>query len=520
NLMSALAKADWGRFRYYSSRIQSVGVGQTVKTDLPPESAALVQMFHGPSSLLPNIKTISWRFIHNQNYMSILPFIGPQLEDLSLEMDEGIDNVAKLLLLQNLSHRVSTLESLRLTSPGFAHHISTPLSTLISSLPNLEHLELPSFFLTQEVVAAAARLPLLVECLSYSKWTKNAESYHESGMCFDFMPGSFPKLETLAFASLPNRMAEILQSPDHAGRLRLVMLDCPAYNSPQEVESVFAALGSGAQQLESVMLMCNPVPQLTPSSSKDSLSIETIRPLFSCTQIEEFHLYAPHFTPLKDEGVLEMARSWPAMWSLSLCPTPLVKRDLGVGFSILPLFAKSFPNLQVLGLFFGKGIPEFDGDLYPAYRFTKLETLELGISRIPKNKTRDIGFLFASLCQHPPSIGDTDIVELLVDESASNMSSAPVPVPGSADQAPGGGPLALEEILRLIFKFAEKAPLSRAARVSRAWSDIALQELWRSLPSIFPLLRLLAPLEWILEATSHHNVSFFGWYESCSLCPH
>ncbi|KAG9032243.1 hypothetical protein FS837_002777 [Tulasnella sp. UAMH 9824] len=403
NLMSALAKADWGRFRYYSSRIKSIGVGQTVTTDLPPDSAGLVQLFHGPSPLLPDIKTVSWRFNQNQNCMSILPFIGPQLENLFLEMDEGIDNVAKSLLFQNLAQRVSTLKFLRLISSGFAHPISASLATLISSLPRLTHLELPPFFLTQEVVAAAAQLPLLT-WFSHSKWTKDAESYHESGIYFEFMPESFYQLSVLSFASLPIRMAGILQSTDHVGRLRLVVLDCPAYNSPQEIENIFAALGSGAHRLETAYVVCGPVPQLAVSASKDSLTFDTIRPLFSCTQLQQFHLYAPHLTPPKDHDVVEMGKSWPAMWSLILCPTPLVKRHLGVDFNILPLFAKSFPNLQKLELFFGKGVPEFDGDLYPAYRFKKLGTLGLGFSRIPKGKTRDIGFLLASVCQHPPLI--------------------------------------------------------------------------------------------------------------------
>lgn len=242
-------------------------------------------------------------------------------------------------------------------------------------------------------------------------------------MCFEFMPGSFPQLGTLAFAAPSSRMAEILQSTDHVGRLRGVFLDCPAYNSPQEIESVCAALGSGARQLEIVQLVCCPVPQLMISSSKDSLSVDTIRPLFSCTQLEQFHFHAPHLTPLKDDDVIEMGRSWPEMWSLVLCPDPFVNRDLGTGFSILPLFAKTFPYLQELRLFLGKEVPEFDGDLYPACRFTELETLVVGLDRVPKGTTRDIGFLLASLCQYPPSI-EPDVTAVSLGDGISQQENA------------------------------------------------------------------------------------------------
>ncbi|KAG8937721.1 hypothetical protein FRC00_001621 [Tulasnella sp. 408] len=242
DLLSCLAKADWARFRRYSFRIRSVGVGNTVQTDLPPDSAALVQMFNGLCPLLPNIKRISWRFNQKQNCSSILPFIGPHLESLSLDMGEGIDDVTQSLLMQSLTHRMPTLKVLQLNSSGLAHRISHSFAALISSLPNLTQLLLPPFFLTEEVVAATGQLPLLT--VLYSEWSINTGNYHESGMCFKFMPGTFPRLIFLYLPSLPNRMAEILQSADHVGRLRFVILDCPSYNSPQEIENILSLLGS------------------------------------------------------------------------------------------------------------------------------------------------------------------------------------------------------------------------------------------------------------------------------------
>ncbi|KAG8922016.1 hypothetical protein FRC01_014602, partial [Tulasnella sp. 417] len=242
NLLSSLAKADWDRFRKYALRVRSVGSGHTGRADLPLDSAALVQMF-GPSLLVPNLRTLSWRFIQSKNCISIVPFIGPKLESLVLVMEEGIESLEQSLLMQSLARRMPALKSLRLVSVSPAHHMTTSFAALISSSPKLARLELPPFFLTQEIVAATAQLPLMVD-LSFSKWTKAAETYHESGMSFKFTPASFPGLYILSFASFPNRMAEVLQSTDHVGRLRTVFLDCPAYNSLREVENVFAALGS------------------------------------------------------------------------------------------------------------------------------------------------------------------------------------------------------------------------------------------------------------------------------------
>ncbi|KAG9036377.1 hypothetical protein FS837_001695 [Tulasnella sp. UAMH 9824] len=358
----------------------------------------------GPSPLLPNVKTISWRFVQNSNCTSIVPFVGPKLENLVLEMDGSIESLEQSLLLQSLAHRMPALKFLRLTSSSFAHNMSTSFTALISTSPQLTHIELPPFCLTQEVVAATARLPLLT-ILTHSKWTKAAETYHESGMRFEFTPAAFPKLEVISFASLPNRMAEVFQSTDHVGRLREVFLDCPAYNSPQEIKNIFAALGSSAKLLDGLQLVCCPIPQLAElEPPMDSLSINTIRPLFSCTRLGLFHLLAPHMVPLKDEDVVEMGKCWPEMGSLILCPAPLVNRDRGVDFGILQTFAASFPNLGQLQLYFGKDIPEFGGNLHPANQFEDLDILGVGFSTVPRRKAQDIGFLLASLCSSPPLI--------------------------------------------------------------------------------------------------------------------
>lgn len=398
--MSSLASADWDRFTRHAQRVRRIAWARDA--DLPVDLAALVQMLYGPRSLLPNIKTLSWKFIEKKNFTSIHPFIGPQLKILHLIMDQ-IDGPEQSLLLQSLLHRIPTLTKLWIASFALVRHMNTNLASFIISLPKLVYLYLPGFSLTKEVVAAAAKLPEL-QVLDHTEWIQPEETYEESGTCFEFTPGSFPKLVTLSFGSLPARMAEILQATDHVGRLRTINLDCPAYFSTQEIKTVFANLAAGARDLNDVQLLCCPVRQLKGSSSNESLSIDTIRPLFSCTGITRFHLLAPHFEPLKDGDVVEMGASWPRIGSLTLCPSPLVKREMGTRFDILPIFAKSFPNLRELRLFFGKEVAEFDGDLYPAHQFMMLQILGVGLSPAPKGHAHDTGFLLASLCQKPPSI--------------------------------------------------------------------------------------------------------------------
>lgn len=403
SLLSSLANADWHRFRGYALRVRCVNADYEFKADLPLDSAALVQMFCRTAPLLPNVQRVSWKFVQSKNCTSILPFIGPQLEKLALVMDRGIDEDEQILLMQSLRNLVPNLRSLRLASFVTAERTSTSLAALISSCPKLLHLELPAGFLTRRVVGTTARLPLLTK-LNYSDWRNTCETYHQSGMYFEFTPGSFPQLDTLSFAALPNRMTKVLRSTDHIGRLQVICLDCPAFASSNQIEQVLAQLAAGAQRLVDLQLVCSPIDQLKNPHGDPSLSTEHIVPLFSCTRLERLHLVAPHFAPLTDEDVVDMGRSWPAMRSLTLCPAPLKDQHLGTGFNILSAFAENLPNLRKLGLFLGPGVSEFDGNLYPTHRFRCLETLGVGFSIVPRGKAQEVGFLLASLCQNALAI--------------------------------------------------------------------------------------------------------------------
>ncbi|TRM57957.1 hypothetical protein BD626DRAFT_411351 [Schizophyllum amplum] len=73
--------------------------------------------------------------------------------------------------------------------------------------------------------------------------------------------------------------------------------------------------------------------------------------------------------------------------------------------------------------------------------------------------------------------------------------------------------LLIDEILREIFEDCEKGALSAAARTCQAWKDPALDQLWRVLPSISPVLALLPQLKYEgkqYTLTQHPNSTDFA----------
>lgn len=55
--------------------------------------------------------------------------------------------------------------------------------------------------------------------------------------------------------------------------------------------------------------------------------------------------------------------------------------------------------------------------------------------------------------------------------------------------------LAIPELLDMIFGFLDEGSNASNARVSKQWSDIALDTLWRDVSDLHRLFGLLAPLE-------------------------
>lgn len=61
--------------------------------------------------------------------------------------------------------------------------------------------------------------------------------------------------------------------------------------------------------------------------------------------------------------------------------------------------------------------------------------------------------------------------------------------------------LSIPELLSTVFSLAEAPELATSARVCKKWSGLALDELWRDLESVLPLLDLLVDLELVRTAS-------------------
>lgn len=67
-------------------------------------------------------------------------------------------------------------------------------------------------------------------------------------------------------------------------------------------------------------------------------------------------------------------------------------------------------------------------------------------------------------------------------------------------------PFPVTDILIIILSMVDKPTRAVAARVCRRWNEVALSQLWKSMDSVFPLLKLLAPVEYFCGFKAHKDV--------------
>ncbi|KAG8944271.1 hypothetical protein FRC04_002067 [Tulasnella sp. 424] len=95
------------------------------------------------------------------------------------------------------------------------------------------------------------------------------------------------------------------------------------------------------------------------------------------------------------------------------------------------------------------------------------------------------------------SQGPTDALRA---QSASGFGAAVINTPSSLPS-----PLEIPELVENIVSYLVRKDIVSAARVCRAWSEPALDQIWRNLPSIIPLFSLISPMvcrtgyEWDFE---------------------
>ncbi|KAG8944659.1 hypothetical protein FRC04_001623 [Tulasnella sp. 424] len=410
-LSSRLSRADWSRFQLYAGRVRSLSYNDedSYRDDptvsrLPTQALAML-CFHRPIgfALLPNIENLKWST--SGSATSILPFLSPRVKYLEVELTGGVESVNDFFyaLAQG---RIPNLETFILKTPTPALDIEDSLQKVIGTWKILENLLVPPYYLRPSILGAAASLPnLKVLAQDYT----HRPPYDLATTLKEFPQNAFPKLEKLGFNGNPTSAKQLASNYSSLfTRLEDIYLNAADGVNDAEVMEFVRHLGKNCPQLTAVLLdLC-----LSPGFRREGmspLSVGVLEGLFPCRGLKTLIIGHPFPLTINENDVERMAAAWPELTILGMNEEPDLSLqtpgDTGNSLSILQAFAKHFPMMVELGLFFAQDqVPTFSGNLYPEFEFHHLKALRVGVSSVPGGRLHDVGFLIASLCKLEPEI--------------------------------------------------------------------------------------------------------------------
>lgn len=301
----------------------------------------------------------------------------------------SVDGVESLL--KGLAHRDIALTSFHLDVDELDEdtiEINGGLSEFLRSQCVLERVGLPYYYGTVEIFAALGGIQSLRE-IYLTSWCGRSTDATQ----YDFVGGTFPRLQSFAWADLnllraTDRLRGVI--PPHLSSVSLVTCDDGSTNA--ELSAFLEALVETVPRLEEVSL-CHF------SDSEERKTFNAIQSLLRCKNLRKLQIKDTEPMVLREEDVARMAEAWPRLHTLVLTPDPIKRMppDVGSPLSILSVFARLFDSsLLHLGLYLKR---DQDGlSRSPSvFALTNLRTLSVGTSPMTGNWKMDYVIFLAGL---------------------------------------------------------------------------------------------------------------------------
>lgn len=375
----------------------------TAAPAIGPEAIAILCLYL-PSQLdaFPRLEKLWWAT--SGSTAPILPFLSPHIKSLEVELVGDSHSVDDFF--HALAGRTPNLKVFSLTTSTPAIAVEESLREAIGSWKKLESLMVPPYYLRPSITKVVASLPdltVLEQCFDHHT------PYDEAAMLKKLPEDAFPRLQTFGFNINPASARKFVQKhPAFFTRLTEIIIDSADGVGHKEVLELAGQLGKGCVGLTRISLnFClGLIPQTEATSP---LSFQVWESLFPCRKLKMLEIGHPYPLTFNETDVERMAVAWPNMVVFVVGNEPdfsqIIPGDMGNSPSILSTFARHFPKMERLGLFFTRDqTVRFSGDFYPEFEFHQLESLCVGVSAVPGGSSQEMGFLIASLCKAEPAI--------------------------------------------------------------------------------------------------------------------
>ena len=385
---------DWRRFQRYARRVRNLSYFRD-RTDMKSPylgGRVLDEVARSRTTLniLPNLSSLEW---HSDETRHAVVFMGQNVRRFSVFLHKS-QHYPLSDFFKDISARMPSLTHLDLAFEFSVRDIEADLIGLISELPQLEKLTLPSYCFTSKITEALSLLPCL-ETLQFEFYDRQGKG--DPADIIIFAPrlheGAFPALVDLNLSAHLSDITHFITSPYAPSHLTSLYIHLPSVVSPSTVNEYITAVAENCKLLQKLYidLFIPPVPEghfpHPAQRHAQSLTWADLRPILLCTHLQVLEVTWPSPFHLTQDDVEELASSWPSLQILQLncLSNPILSLDQPtLTLRALIPFAAHCPELEELGLDVDTNAALLTDDVSapPPKPFRKLARLHFGLSSL------------------------------------------------------------------------------------------------------------------------------------------
>lgn len=301
-LVLPLQSSDWLRFARYSHLVHALhyDIKSTTHRHLHHSVFDEIARTRLQLNILPNLDSLCWIsksmrdlrlsviFMHERvrKLVMRMPF-----DDLSELRRGGEIELHELPYFQEVATRMPHLKHLELWTNVPARSIMKPLTSLLSSLPALETVVLPKYYITSLILTTLSCLPHL-GTIEYA-----CDTSQGTGSISDIQSvsptlhsGAFPSLCYLSLTATPTDMRRFLEMSFAPLNLTDLYVDCwvKIIRGTKETRAFLACVSEVCQLLQKLYLdlLWMEKPRVCPMrEAEDQITFETLEPLLRCRKL-------------------------------------------------------------------------------------------------------------------------------------------------------------------------------------------------------------------------------------------
>jgi hypothetical protein len=349
--------------------------------------------------------------MHTLEWNASLPlcvmFMHSNVKRFFLNLPDRLRDVSPGPFFQDVMARMPNIVQLDLRMDIPMHAIESDAIDLFLGLTKLEKITLPRFHFTTRVAQTLSRLDNL-GVIEFQYYESQGRGDPDDTVVFNptLSEGAFPSLWDLSMTASFDNAARFIHKPFAPTSITMLYIDSQVLETPADVLNLLHTIADNCHLLESLGLVSTIDASFVSADQPqkaDCIGIDTLKPLFQCTNLNALELVHQYPLDLQQEDVELIATKWPSLETLLLNNEPVYLSQSNLTLQALLPFARHCPKLRHLGLFIHAttadlpsissfGLPSSDD--HP--RFRSLRRLSMGVSII--SEEGQIALFLSHIC--------------------------------------------------------------------------------------------------------------------------